>query len=773
MTMDKLSGLIRELHRRSIWQVLGVFLAASWGVLQVVEVMTETVGLPDWTPSMAFVALLLGLPMVLATAFIQEGLPGADPATPDADTSDGETPANLAPGTGSLDRPSTRPSARRRLFTWRNAGLGGLGAFTLLGMSLVAYFVMWTTGIGPVGNLAAQGVFEDGEPVILADFVNRSNDPSLGGVVTESLRVDLTSSRAMTLVAKSRVQDVLGLMQADPTQPLTATIAREVAIRDGIKAIVEGEVGAAGSGYILVATLTEAQSGTPLATFRRTAKGPDDVIGAIDGLSQDIREKTGESLRAIKSGPPLDHVTTTSIDALRKFAEAERLSDDGAYARAKALLEEAVALDPAFAMAWRKLSVVLQTLPGGDWTQAETALRAYELRDRLTEVERASTVAWYHKQVTGDQIAEIQAYENLLATDPDNPQALNNLSITLSDRTRHEEATALLERAVAGPGESAPAHVNLIAAYGNTGRLDEGWGAYERMLDRYPARDTWPVWDRWYLQAVGGEWEASMETAREMIRGEAGPNWRSVGAWMLGVSLAASGDMTEAAARFSEDHRIATTDGRALEASWQIRYLADTQWLTGGAEEGRRVAAEHLRSGEFERVPAAERSWVITVEMFLRMGMLDEAGAVLDIWQRDMGSLAGSALREARRMADAAALDDPAARIAELVRLRDEMNCPRCFDWWLAELSEEDGDGAAAIDFYASAMSMAHSEKMLFPVMRVVGHERLGRLHEAQGDPAAAARHYTAFADAWADAESGLQERVRVARDRARLLASR
>ena len=76
--MDAVRNLIHEIHRRSLWQVLGIFLAASWAVLQVVELLTETAGLPDWTPTMALVLLMLGLPVCLATAFVQEGMPGKD-----------------------------------------------------------------------------------------------------------------------------------------------------------------------------------------------------------------------------------------------------------------------------------------------------------------------------------------------------------------------------------------------------------------------------------------------------------------------------------------------------------------------------------------------------------------------------------------------------------------------------------------------------------------------------------------------------------------------
>ncbi|NIP58673.1 MAG: hypothetical protein GWM92_10295, partial [Gemmatimonadetes bacterium] len=49
--------LFREFHRRSVWQVLSVYLAVSWGVLQVVDQLTESAGLPDWTPAFALVLL--------------------------------------------------------------------------------------------------------------------------------------------------------------------------------------------------------------------------------------------------------------------------------------------------------------------------------------------------------------------------------------------------------------------------------------------------------------------------------------------------------------------------------------------------------------------------------------------------------------------------------------------------------------------------------------------------------------------------------------------
>ncbi|HSG48062.1 MAG TPA: hypothetical protein VLA43_09640, partial [Longimicrobiales bacterium] len=282
--MDQLKSLIHELHRRSIWQVLSIYMVGSWGALQVVDGVTDNAGLPDWVPPLALVLLVIGLPIVLATAFVQEGMPGTDRADPSAaPRGEAASPANLAAGTGSLDRPSTRPRATARLFTWRNAIGGGVAAGVLVAVAVGAYFLMRVTGVGPVASLAAQGVFNAGEPVILAQFGNTSNDPSLASVVTETLRVDLASSPALTVVEPARVRETLDRMEMDPNTPLTREVATEVAVREGIKAVLEGEVGSAGSGYILTATLRAAETGVSLATFRRTASGPDGVIDAIDG----------------------------------------------------------------------------------------------------------------------------------------------------------------------------------------------------------------------------------------------------------------------------------------------------------------------------------------------------------------------------------------------------------------------------------------------------------------------------------------------------------
>lgn len=135
--------------------------------------------------------------------FVQEGMPGAEKGAGPGESpgslgsmepersgggrgrreDDGEGSAAVSEGhrPASTTSPVPGPAGIHRLLTWRNAILGGVGALSLVGVAVVVYFIMWSTGIGPVGNLVAQGVIQQGDRVVLATFTDRT-DEGLGAV---------------------------------------------------------------------------------------------------------------------------------------------------------------------------------------------------------------------------------------------------------------------------------------------------------------------------------------------------------------------------------------------------------------------------------------------------------------------------------------------------------------------------------------------------------------------------------------------------------------
>jgi tetratricopeptide (TPR) repeat protein len=778
--MDRIRKLIHEAHRRSLWQVLSVYMVGAWVALQVVESISESAGLPDWAQPFALVLLIIGLPVVLATAVVQEGRPGQeeDRTGPGPSSARDEPPADLdrekRPKPNAPSGDAATPGGIRGFLTWRNAISGGVAAFALLGIVVAGYFIMWSTGIGPVGSLAAQGVFSEGDAVVLAQFENTSDDESLGDMVTEALRVDLAGSSMMTLVEPGRVKDALRRMGRTGDEALDAELAREVAIRDGFKAVIHGTVGSAGSGYLFVASMQGAETGTVLATFREAARSPDEVIDAIDKLSQDIREKAGESLRVIKAEEPLEKVSTSSLEALRKYVEGERLGDKAEYARAIAAMEEAIELDPEFAMAYRKLAVLLSGGGGSLASQAEAATSAYQLRDRLTHRERYLAEAYYHNVVTGDLSAEIQAYETVLEDSPDDQAALNNIALALASRTRLDEAIQYLERAVNGPGASAPAFTNLPGYLAMAGRHGEAEEALAMLEARYPGRTIWSAWLGFSLAAFRGDGEGTHAAGEALLAlPEAQGGWKDAGNMALSVGDALRGRLQEAHAHSEQ----AAVEMRGL-GLWDLVLFDEVGPIALELLLDRRVMAGQAYSrvdldATLDSASPAERQYEAVIFIRSSLGLDQEVQRTLQRWKDDaVPSSSGPMFEEGRRTAEAilAGQDDPNQGLSSLNNLARDMNCPGCFIWERATFAEQAGRFEEARDLFLAATEHGSDNYLLEPIMRTVVNERLGAVYEALGDSAKAAEHYAIFADAWGDADEDLQPRVQAARDKAAAL---
>src|SRR6185437_15587328 len=250
----------------------------------------------------------------------------------------------------------------------------------------------------------------------------------------------LSQSQSVKLVDGQAVSDALTRMQKSPSLALTPALAREVAVREGVPAIVTGEVDAVGKGYVVPARVVSASNDAVLTAVRETAASDVELIPALDRLSRALRERIGESLVSIRADPPLEHVTTSSLDALRKYSQAIQLADGGQVSASIPLLQQATAIDTGFAMAWRKLASELLNSGAPLSKISDAAVRAYRNRDRLPELEKQASAASYFDNVEHDYPRAIDAYRAMLAIDSDNVIALNNVSMALFATRQFPEA---------------------------------------------------------------------------------------------------------------------------------------------------------------------------------------------------------------------------------------------------------------------------------------------------------------------------------------------
>lgn len=745
----------RDGRLRSFWQVLAVYVGASWVVLQVVDVVKDNMGLPGWVFPFALILLLIGLPIMLVTAMIQGRAPGAPPGAPD--------PAREA-STDTRD-PGRGPP---RLFTWRNALLGGGAAFVLLAVVTTGFMFMRNRGIGPVGSLVAKGVFDERGRVILADF--EAADPVIGRAATEAFRVDLAQSTIVTLVEPDSIADALRRMGRPADQPLDEGTARELGVRDGIPAVLSGELSSVGGGFALSARLVATDDGAVLASARASSRDSSGVLEAIDVVSSRLREQIGESYTSVRASPPLAHVTTSSLEALRKYTQAQDARhQEGNAEAAIALLEEAVSIDTAFALAYRDLATVIGNVRGS-WDRQIAALElAYRHRDRLTERERYLVEASYSQDVLDDRSRTIQAYETMLRLDPGDAQALNNIGFNYWQQGDFSKAGEYYRRARAADPSEAIYAANVGAAWANLGELEKADSAYA-VLDEMPKSPLYESWRAWFEYERGNEQAARAKFAAIAEEYSSQTGVVALALNQIGNFESVHGRLRSAAASFDEAVALTDQRGEVGAALFDgLRRAAVLLFVVRDSASAVAALDRTLAQHPPDQLPVLDRPWKWAAVIAARAGDPQLARTLMA--RRD-AEVSPRYLEIERRYEHdllgwiALAEGDAERALAEL-RQQPPGSCPRCRAVDLASLFANVGRRDSAIARYREYLETPSNFDLRLDALALApAHERLAGLYDESGDLENAALHYAQFVELWEDADPELQPRVEAARAR-------
>jgi tetratricopeptide (TPR) repeat protein len=198
-----------------------------------------------------------------------------------------------------------------------------------------------------------------GSRLLVADFVNDTGNPHLGPELKGILDLTLEQSSHLVLIPEPEVQDSLRRLGRDPSSPITPDIAGQICIRERAPAFLQPCLSRLGSSFVMSAQLVSVKDGLVREAGVDMVRANDegDLLLALDELGRRVREMLGESRDslAITSGL-LPAYYTASTEALQLFAKALALYRKVDYEGQLAMLEQAVALDPHFAMAHMRLA---------------------------------------------------------------------------------------------------------------------------------------------------------------------------------------------------------------------------------------------------------------------------------------------------------------------------------------------------------------------------------------------------------------------------------
>ena len=746
--------------RGMLVRALAVYALAFAVVAIVAKVAIGAIGLPDWVFPGALIVMAFGLPVVLFTAYVHR-------VARTLATGPGHgVPRDARRSSGTMTTLAVRA---RPHWSWRRAAWGGalaVGGFAVL---VATYMLLRALGVGPAGSLLAAGTIGEHDRLLVTDLQSPASDTTLGPIVTDALRTALGESHSITVLQPNTLQEVLRRMERLPGTRVDFALAKEIAEREGISVILDGRVIEVGGRYVVSLRLAS-RAGQDLATFRETADEEKELLPAIDRAARQVRAKIGESLRSVQRTPPLEQVTTSSLDALRKYVQGSTvLTQSGDLARGTGLLEEAIALDSTFAMAYRRLAIEYGNRRMRNLADAYYD-KALAYRARLTDRERYLLLGSYYQNGRNQDDAKARdAYERLLEFQPNDVAALNNLGILYTDAHQYAAADSLYARALQiDPRPSL--YTNRAIVQAAMGRADLAATTLDVLQRTFPQNVRW-VQFRFELLWAQGRYDSAaalLPVYDTLAKQDAD---RAVARWHRANLARVHGRLREAKRLTDEAFALYRSSGDArapLRAG--LIDVADVAYLLGDSARASRSLDTLLRRHPTDSLNGfVNREYMLLVAGHAMTGQVDRARQLLEEWnvkRRAFRTSGDSVLL----LALTGYVQLASGRYPEAARSFRESasyGCETCELPLKGRAWDLAGRPDSAIAAFRRYVDTRHLLRADFDARFLPGvHKRLAELYDASGERDNALRHYRTFIELWKDADPELQPQVTNARQR-------
>ncbi len=800
--MSRLKRLISEVHHRSLWQVLAIYIGGAWVCYEIIDTVTDRLALASWLPVLAIFLFLLGLPFVLATAFVREEAP-AEPAPGESAGAEGSPEV-----TSEAFAAHEETIARRRLLTWRN-----------LGLSFVAVLAVWGAVAAGWVALRGSGAGKEGEPgsvaisamrIAVLPFSMRGSDEV--AYLGEGM-VDLLST-ALDGAGDLRVVDPYALMKflaGERDAPLDPEAGEAVANQFGAGRFVLGSIVEAG-GRLQVNASLYAADGRLEMSVEEIAEDESQVFDLVNNVARQL-------LAAGMGGPnarltQVAAATTHSLPALKAYLEGEREYRAARFGAATTAYQRAIEADSMFALAYYRLAIaaMISPVPTGV-VESRVAAQAVRLGGRLSQRDRdrlavleaflnadtdegerhvrailssypEDVEAWYflgelffHRGARrGRRIDEAgEAFERALRYDPDHFVTLMHLSWVRSIQYRIADFEELLERMAELERESEyPQFSRPVLTFLRGGHagvreiLPELWAESELSLRLGGLRLAWL--DEWLPSAV--------EIAGILTDPSRSASQRSVGyAAQANIELA-QGHLGAAAAVLNHWESL------GLQRGFEMPLEQRTAMWVSSFIPVERAELERLRDElthlDYDTVYSpATRPYLLGL-VSARLGTADETLRYAKELERHSARQGDDETSRAGRLAEyfatvlRARVTYDEGDYEEALRLLDGLRPDEWWDSWpnflllsqtqerwvRAQTLEALGRDEEALDWYASFGWDSYVETFYVSPALL----RTAEIYERLGEPEKAAFYYRRFVTRWRDCDAELRPVVEAAR---------
>lgn len=494
--MSGLKRPIHEIHRRSLWQVLLIYFGAAWGCYELIDTITSRFTLPEWLPALAAVLFLLGLPFVVATAFLHD-VPAAAAAR--------EGEAEGHPETAAARHDVRR---RHRFLTSRSAGLAFLSALALWGVVAAGWML-----VGPNRREREEPEIEASRSIAVLPFENLSpaeEDRFFADGIHDEILTHLTRVGDLKVISRTSVLEY----RNSPKN------LREIAAELGAAAIVEGTVRRTGDRVRVTAQLIDAKTDHHL-----WSEVYDRQLADIFAIQADVARRIASALAAELTSrvqERIEHRPTEDMDAYDAYLRGKNYARRG-YGEEDIRLsirmyERAVELDPQFALAWAELAEQQGKLYWFHYDRSDAPLtaakraidRALALDPGLPEAYLARGYYYYWGHLDYDRA--LRDFDRAREGLPGNARVLHSMAAVRRRQGRFDLAESLLRTALELDPRSEEALYNLAETLEMRRDYDEALRSLDRLITLAPDNIDAVISKARILAGGLGDLEAAWET---------------------------------------------------------------------------------------------------------------------------------------------------------------------------------------------------------------------------------------------------------------------
>lgn len=508
-----------KLKQRRVVRVITVYVASSFAILQGLDMIFSRLGFPSWTVTLVMIILACGLIVSIILSWIYDITPEGVKRTKDIepkiieDIERDEITTPVREQIPILD--AVELLKEKKLFAERinkfkkKERIYNYSSIIVI-LAVTVFFIFSSSSTVP---------FDKRDWIVITDFENLTDNPVFDKSLYTAFSLSISQSRHINVFLRSRMLDILAMMELKNQTLVDEKTGREIAVREGINLYIVPTISEVGNKYVITAKILESKSGNLLKSETIYVESLDEILSGLDQLSKRIRRNLGESRYNIAmQDKPLVKATTSSLEALKLYSlgidQHSKLDFEGA----RDYYEAALRIDTGFTAAKASLGNV--NIRAFDPVKGREFLsQAVKSADNLTKRERLWILALHAMQVENDILKGLGYFRMLTELYPDDPIARNNMGYYYQVSGEYEKAVKEYKEAIRIDPHAAIAYGGLLWVYLDyLGEADSALVWSEKMITDNP-HNVWGyanMGSAWLCYDSLSKAEAAFVKAREI-----------------------------------------------------------------------------------------------------------------------------------------------------------------------------------------------------------------------------------------------------------------